>query len=354
MSKPPSFSRRDFLKFSALSLGSLALAPFPPPFDEFETSQALVGRVTVDRQAAIYEEPLFHSGVVRWTLLDELLNIYYPLTPVEGPSYNPLWYRVSGGFIHSAHIQVARFHYNSPIDSLPVSGQLAEVTVPYTQAFTYSQTYGWEPGYRLYYETTHWITDIVTGPDGQPWYQLTSELTDYLIYYVQAMHMQSILDEELTPLSAHVPPEEKRIEVSLADQFITAFESDQPVRRYRISSGSGSVDVPSGNRTPKGKFNISSKSPSKHMGGVAASGAPDNYILPGVPWTTFFIFESGVAFHGTFWHSNFGLQMSHGCINMANEHAKWLFRWVTPVYNIPINDRTNWDVRGFGTQVIVY
>ncbi len=347
------FSRRDFLKLSALTFGGLAFKPFPPDFDEVETGQALVGRVTVDRQAAIYEEPQFHSGVVRWTLQDELLNIYYMLTPVDGPPYNPIWYRVWGGFIHSSYIQIARFRYNKPIDMVGEMGQLAEVTMPYSQAYTYSHTYGWEPGYRLYYETTHWITDVVEGPDGKPWYQLTSELTDFLVYYVRATHMRAIPDNEISPLSTHVPHEEKRIEISLANQFLTAYEGDQAVRRYRISSGAGSVDVPNGNRTPKGKYNITSKSPSKHMGGVLASGAPDEYILPGVPWTSFFIFESGVAFHGTFWHSNFGLQMSHGCINMANDHAKWLFRWVTPTYQVPITNRSHWDVRGYGTQIIV-
>ena len=76
------------------------------------------------------------------------------------------------------------------------------------------------------------------------------------------------------------------------------------------------------------------------MGSVQASGAPGSYTLPGVPWTSFFIFETGVAFHGTFWHNNFGIPMSHGCINMRNEDAKWLFRWVTPTYEMPIEDRS--------------
>jgi len=344
-------SRRDFLKLSTLALGSLAFNPFPPPYDDYQAGQLLVGRVTVDQQAAIYKEPRLHSGVVRWTRQDELLNIYYPLTPVEGPSYNPLWYRVWGGFIHSGYLQLAKFRYNTPLDQVSDQGQLAEVTVPYTQAYTYSETNGWVQNYRLYYETTHWITDIVDGPDGKPWYQLTSELTDYLTYYVTAMHLRPIPDDEIAPLSPDLPFEVKRIEVSLEGQFLTAFEYDQPIYRTRISTGLGEQDVPRGRKTPRGIFNITSKAPSKHMGGVQASGAPDEYILPGVPWTSFFIFESGVAFHGTFWHSNFGLPMSHGCINMSNKDAKWLFRWVTPIYELPIGDRSDWDVRGYGTQI---
>ena len=157
----------------------------------------------------------------------------------------------------------------------------------------------------------------------------------------------------MTPISADLAHNDKRIEVSLDEQLLIAYERNQPVYRTRISSGLAGKVVPNGTQTPRGKFNISSKSPSKHMGNVQTSGAPDSYVLPGVPWTSFFIPETGVAFHGTFWHTNFGAQMSHGCINMRNRDAKWLFRWVSPKFNMPIRDHQDWDVRGFGTQVII-
>ncbi len=346
-------SRREFLKLSALTLGSFAFKPNPNPREGREIPDYSVARIAVDRQTAIYQEPQEHSGVVRWTLQDELLNVYYTLTPPEGPAYNPFWYRVWEGYIHSAYVQMVSHKYNTPLDSIPERGQLAEITIPYTQAYQYSRNDGWQQHFRLYYETTHWITDIVEGPDKQPWYELTSEATDYLVNYVPATHMRPIPADELTPISPDLPYEEKRIEVSLARQFLSAYEGDQVVFGARISSGQGNKDVPIGTRTPKGRYHITSKSPSKHMGSLSASGAPGTYSLPGVPWTSFFIFETGVAFHGTFWHNNFGIPMSHGCINMRNEDAKWLFRWVTPQYEFPIEDRTGWDARGYGTQVII-
>jgi lipoprotein-anchoring transpeptidase ErfK/SrfK len=352
-----SVSRRDFLKLStlglsALSLGNLAFRPNPSFFIE-QYEPRTIGRVTVDRRAAIYEEPKEHSGVVRWTRQDELLNIYYELTPEDGPAYNPIWYRVWEGYIHSGYVQIARFRRNIPLTSVPESGQLAEVTIPYTQAYRYSQIDGWQPQYRLYYETTHWITSVDLGPDGKPWYQLTSEIDDYLIYYVPAQHLRPISDEEISPISPDVPYEDKRIEVSLLHQKMLAYEGNTLVFETKISSGLKGSTVPAGTQTPTGRFHITSKTPSKHMGGILASGAPDSYILPGVPWTSFFIFETGVAFHGTFWHNNFGAQMSHGCINMRNQDAKWLFRWVTPEFELPIQDRQGWDSRGYGTQVLI-
>jgi hypothetical protein len=348
-----SLSRREFLKLSLLTLGGLAFNPFPQPQDESQQTAYTIGRVTVDRRAAIYKEPNDQSKIYRWTRQDELIYIFYQLTPPEGPVYNPVWYRVWGGYVHSAYIQLARFRYNTPVDTIPESGRLAEVTVPYTQAYSYSRFDGWQPKYRLFYETTHWITGIGDGPDGKPWYELTSEIDDYLVYHVPAEHLRPIPDEEIAPISPEIPYEDKRIEVSLARQMLTAFEKDQPVYGARISSGLSGKPVPEGTQTPTGRFHITSKAPSKHMGGIQASGAPDSYILPGVPWTSFFIYETGVAFHGTFWHNNFGAPMSHGCINMRNEDAKWLFRWVKPEFDLPVQDRRSWDSRGYGTQVII-
>ncbi len=353
MRRKPGLSRRDFLRLGALALGGLAFNPYPEPQDDHELPSGLIGRVTSDRQAAIYQEPREHSWVVRWTRRDELLPLLYWLTPADAPAYNPVWYRVWEGYIHSSFLQLTAYRYNTPLQSVPASGVLAEISIPIVQAYEYSKADGWKPHYQLYYETTHWITDVVAGPDGGPWYELTSEVTDYLVNYVPASQLRPIPPEELAPISPDLPYEAKRIEVSLAQQALTAYENDQPVFGARISSGLGNKPVPAGTRTPSGEFHITSKSPSKHMGSLSASGAPGSYSLPGVPWSSFFIFETGVAFHGTFWHNNFGVPMSHGCINMRNEDAKWLFRWVTPAYEYPIEDRSGWDARGYGTRVII-
>jgi len=73
----------------------------------------------------------------------------------------------------------------------------------------------------------------------------------------------------------------------------------------------------------------------------------DDYELSGVPWTSFFT-ESGVAFHGTYWHDNFGTPMSHGCINMRIDEAKWVFRWTRPIYK---SDRIS--TTGHGKRVLI-
>lgn len=42
--------------------------------------------------------------------------------------------------------------------------QVAEITVPYTQAMRYTKTYGWQPNLRLYYGSVHWIEAVEEGP----------------------------------------------------------------------------------------------------------------------------------------------------------------------------------------------
>ena len=70
--------------------------------------------------------------------------------------------------------------------------------------------------------------------------------------------------------------------------------------------------------TVMGEYRIQTKLESARMTGPG-------YDLPDVPWIMYFY--QGYSFHGTYWHNNFGTPMSHGCINMKTEDAKWLYDW---------------------------
>jgi hypothetical protein len=321
-------------------------------------TKGYIGRIAADDKViSIYKEPDYDSPIVRDTQFDELLHLYYQRGIPDEDDNTYTWYRVWGGYLPGKFVQQTRYRLNQPIDSIPECGILAEVTVPYTEAYTHSEFRGWNLKYRLYYETNHWITGVKEGPDGNLWYELTSQLSNTLIYYVRREHLRPLQDLEYLPTSIHVPPELKHIEVSLEDQTLTAFEDNKAIFNTSISSGLGynevSISNPNATATPRGTYFVTSKYPSKHMGGVVATGAPGSYSLPGVPWATFFIFETGVAFHGTYWHNNFGNPMSHGCINMRNNDAKWLFRWVNPPYDPPYRDQCDWYRTGHGTRIVI-
>jgi lipoprotein-anchoring transpeptidase ErfK/SrfK len=348
-------TRREFLKISGLALWTMAFSPVFPHYQEQGYGE--IARVAV-KEIDLYSLPSDDSEIIGKRYRDQIVNIYEDVISPKGPAYNPLWYRVWGGYIHSAHLQKVKVHLNQPLSVVPETGQLCEISVPYTPAYQFNKKWELWPNAPLYYETTHWATGITEGPDGKPWYQITSELTDGLIYYVPAIHMRPIPDEEISPLSPDVPAEKKRIEVSIRYQKLEAYEYNQIVYTARISSGIPTRHPPSNGiptETPKGQFRIFSKMPNKHMGSVTGnpdSSNGDRFSLPGVPWTCFFV-DIGVAFHGTYWHNNFGIQMSHGCVNMRNDDAKWLFRWTTPVFKTPIESRSDWESRGYGTLVNV-
>lgn len=116
----------------------------------------------------------------------------------------------------------------------------------------------------------------------------------------------------------------KYVEVDLTTQKAYAFENGQRVKEYTISSGKW-------DRTPTGVFKIWIKLRSQKMeGGSKLTG--DYYYLPNVPYIMFFYNEAhpktaGFSLHGTYWHNNFGVPMSHGCINMKTADAAEMFNW---------------------------
>lgn len=354
-----SLSRRNFLKLAATSLGSaatLAFNPFPHPQDTQDYPYESIGRVAASNQVVVYREPREGAPLASQLsknlhLKDTLFPIYYEIESPEGPRWNPTWYRVWGGFVHSGYVQKVKFRFNQPLPNIRSGGQLCEVTVPYSQTYKYSAYQGWESLYRLYYETTHWVAGVEEGPDKGIWYRILSPGRGE--YIAPAEHFRPIPDKELEPISPEVPWEEKRIEVSIGWQRMEAYEGEQVVFEAIISTGLNIRPVPDELpwSTPRGRFNIRSKMPSQHMGEGNLTGDTEAYELPGVPWTLFFT-EEGHAFHGAYWHDNFGAQMSHGCINMRPKEAQWLFRWAYPVFEIDPDER-RWTQNGYGTTVII-
>ena len=147
------------------------------------------------------------------------------------------------------------------------------------------------------------------------------------------------------PIYPVIPTTGKWISVDLDHQRTFAWEGDKLVKSFLISSGKA--------RTPTvtGVFRIWGKIAAQRMeGGSRAAG--DYYNLANVQWVQYFYQD--YSFHGTYWHNNFGTPMSHGCVNMRNEDAKWLYDWASPTID---EGDYNWHTSGRedpGTLVVVY
>ncbi len=325
-------SRRDALKLALLGLGGLAWRPLAQRLSR--SPQPFIGLARITTSAvSVYRQPDYRSQRVDSLKRDQIVRILEEVLSPYGPVYNRRWYRVATGFLHTAHTQRVAIRLNPVAPTIPEEGRLAEVTVPYTQSWRRLPDGSKERLYRLYYGSVHWVSAVKLGDQGEPIYEITDDLIK-VPYEVYAPHLRIIPPEELTPISPNVPASAKSIEVDLGAQELIAYENGHEVFRTKISSGIPS-DAPTDNgiptRTPSGEFGIFNKMPARHMGDGNLASSLEAYELPGVPWVSFFV-DTGVAFHGTYWHDNFGRPMSHGCINMRNPDALWLFRWTTPVY----------------------
>lgn len=142
---------------------------------------------------------------------------------------------------------------------------------------------------------------------------------------------------------------EKRIEVDLTNQRLYAFEGDQKVYDFLVSTGKWG-------RTPTGEFTIWGKFKYTKMEGGSKE-RNTYYYLPNVPFVMFFSNNEiapsrGFSIHGTYWHENFGTPMSHGCVNMKTSEAEQLFYWAHPdIGDARSGKATTEDP---GTKVIIY
>lgn len=137
-------------------------------------------------------------------------------------------------------------------------------------------------------------------------------------------------------------PGRKRIEVSLADQTLTAYQGDRIVLQTPVSTGVTPND------TEVGQFRVRIKYVEKDMAGVTdgrgavtavgedAEGG-QQYFVENVPHVMFINYEAE-ALHGAYWHDNFGQRMSHGCINLPLDVAAFLYEWAPLGTAVTVSD----------------
>lgn len=102
------------------------------------------------------------------------------------------------------------------------------------------------------------------------------------------------------------------IDVDLTNQRLYAYDGDQVISSFLVSTGTWL------HPTVTGQYSIYIKLLYDDMAGPG-------YYLPDVPYTMYFY--KGYAIHGTYWHNNFGVPMSHGCINLSIADAGWVYNF---------------------------
>ncbi len=330
-------SRRDFLKLAVLGLGSLALRPWRrlAPWTTFPEDTPL-GRVCIGGKVEVKARPdmdaptvavLYEDAVVPWRR--------------EVVGRNP--YRVSQrfvetdqGYVWAPYLQPVRFQPNRPLSAFPPyaqDGMWVEVTVPYVDILlanppARSPWLEHTPRPRLYYSQILWADQIKVDDEGLVWYRVGDRYGSYGDWFwARAEAFRPLTPDEITPISPEV--EDKRIVVNVTYQTLSCYEGQTEVYFCRVSTGAkfnAAGEAVDEWATPLGTFPIWRKLVGVHMSGGSTGGG---YDLPGIGWTSLFA-DNGVAIHSTFWHNNYGVPMSHGCVNARPEDAKWIFRWTSP------------------------
>ncbi|MFN8590534.1 MAG: L,D-transpeptidase [Thermomicrobiales bacterium] len=124
---------------------------------------------------------------------------------------------------------------------------------------------------------------------------------------------------------------DKEVVVSLDAQRLWAYQGNDPILATFVSTGTAETPEVA---TPLGQFHILVKLPKETMEGTVSG---QQYRVEDVPYVMYFTNE-GHALHGTYWHNNFGVRMSHGCVNLPMDVAEWMYQWApegTPVTIVP-------------------
>jgi lipoprotein-anchoring transpeptidase ErfK/SrfK len=137
-----------------------------------------------------------------------------------------------------------------------------------------------------------------------------------------SMVMQIVEDTPTSESGAPIPSApgyasgngERWIDVDLTNQAVYAYEGDAVVNSFIVSTGTWLTP------TVTGQYTVYVKYRSAPMTGPG-------YYLPNVPYIMYFYKSYGL--HGTYWHNNFGHQMSHGCVNLRTDDAAWLYNWAS-------------------------
>jgi lipoprotein-anchoring transpeptidase ErfK/SrfK len=104
------------------------------------------------------------------------------------------------------------------------------------------------------------------------------------------------------------------IQVDLKKQRLIAWDGNRWVDAMIVSTGKDATP------TPTGVYEVYVKYREARMQG-------DDYDIPDVPHVMYF--SGGYGFHGAYWHNNFGTPVSHGCVNLAVDKAKWLYNFAS-------------------------
>jgi len=98
----PKLSRREFLKLGLIGLGAAAMLPTSKVFAAAKAPRlVLVGN---QNGVSVHKLPDENSLIIYQIGYNEIVNVYDAVESPAGPYWNPIWFRVWGGYIFSGDV----------------------------------------------------------------------------------------------------------------------------------------------------------------------------------------------------------------------------------------------------------
>lgn len=154
-------------------------------------------------------------------------------------------------------------------------------------------------------------------------------------FFVRADDVAVVKVKDNLPVS--VGASDKWLEVHIRAGTLTAYEGAKPVYTTLVSPGAGGLapakatneELVKLSTTPLGTYRIAWKDRAAPMS--PEKGEPVKFWIADVPYTQYF--RAPFALHVAYWHEDFGMPKSAGCVNVSPEDGRFLFGFTEP--NVP-------------------
>ncbi|WP_228479739.1 L,D-transpeptidase family protein [Microbacterium abyssi] len=153
------------------------------------------------------------------------------------------------------------------------------------------------------------LSEVTAGVNGRELGDVSQAASEFAeqLQNGDAAYALEVTEPEFATTTLH-----RYIDLNLSNQRAVLYQNGNVVHSWAISSGLPATPTPTGN------FTVFAHTRIQDMVGR-------DYVTEDVPFNTWF--APDIAFHGAYWHNNFGTQMSHGCVNMPVWQAEYVYNW---------------------------
>jgi hypothetical protein len=284
------YSRRDFLKITGITLAASQMSIFPN-FQRFFLQNTYQARALA--AAPIYNAPNTSSEMVATLWPDSISHIR---------DANENWYRVSNGYVEREQLQPMFSQERTADSQIPAFPFWVEVVGPVAPIREHCAANA-PLVTRIGHGGVAQVIDYLPGePNG--WYGICDD-SGQLMGWTQAVHWLPIVETRL-------PENKNTIRIDLKTQTLSV-----------ENNGVVALQAPCciNSDTQAGIYALERQKP-------GGSYSADEQLFHGAPWQL--NFGSGVQLTGAYWHNQFGKPLNASGVQVSPLLAQWLYSSTNP------------------------